>query len=292
MNSKFKGTGVAVITPFHKDGSIDFNSFSKIIEYLIKGKVNYLVVLGSTGEAATISRDEKNAIINFAVEVVNGRVPLVIGIGGNNTAEVVNAVKNTCFDGVDAVLSVSPCYNKPPQKGLYIHYRNISNECPVPVIIYNVPGRTSSNISVETTLKLANDFPNIIGIKDASGDLEQTMKIIQHRPKNFLVISGDDALTLPLMALGADGVISVVGNAFPKEFSQFVNHCMNGDFKKACTIHYKLVDIIDSLFVEGNPAGIKAAMEIRGLCTGNLRLPLLPISKNTFNHLSQLIQEF
>src|SRR5665213_1024243 len=213
MSTNFKGIGVALVTPFHKDGSIDFKSFKKLIDHVIAGKVDYLVPLGSTGEAATMNKDEHN-----------GRVPIVLGHGGNNTRDVVNCLEVYDFEGVDAILSVSPAYNKPSQKGIYQHFKLIADNCPVPVIIYNVPSRTGSNITAETTISLATDFKNIVGIKEASGNFDQFMQILKYRPKNFLMISGDDSITLPLVALGADGVISVVANAYPKEFCLMVHN--------------------------------------------------------------------
>jgi len=291
MYKKLKGTGVALVTPFHKDGSIDFKCFGNLIEHVIKNKVDYLVVLGTTGESATLTKDEKRAIIGFVVEVTDGRVPVVLGLGGNNTQEVINCIKSYDFEGVDAVLSVSPYYNKPSQKGLYQHYKIIADASSVPVILYNVPGRTAVNISAETCLRLAYDVEGIIGIKEASGDLEQCMQIIKNKPENFLVISGDDALTLPLISIGADGVISVVANAFPHQFSDMVYHALRGNLRIAREMHYKLIDIIDALFVEGNPAGIKAALEITNICANHLRLPLTTVSRATHNKLASLIEE-
>jgi 4-hydroxy-tetrahydrodipicolinate synthase len=290
MSERFKGTGVAIITPFHDSGNIDFGSFEKIIEHIIAGRANYIVALGTTGESATLSRDEKVAVIEFVVEIVNKRVPVVAGLGGNNTQEVINTIKATSFDGIDAILSVCPYYNKPQQKGIYIHYKAIAGACPVPLILYNVPGRTSLNISAETTLKLAVDFSNIIGIKEASGNLLQCMEIIRERPQGFLVISGDDALTLPMIALGADGVISVVANTFPGQFSEMVNLCLKGKFIKARSLHYDLLAFTNALFMDGNPSGIKAAMEIIGLCKSNVRLPLVKVNKNVHSAISEQIE--
>src|SRR5665213_2145392 len=224
MSTNFKGIGVALVTPFHKDGSIDFKSFKKLIDHVIAGKVDYLVPLGSTGEAATMNKDERNAVLNFVKDENNGKVPIVLGHGGNNTRDVVNCLEVYDFEGVDAILSVSPAYNKPSQKGIYQHFKLIADNCPVPVIIYNVPSRTGSNITAETTISLATDFKNIVGIKEASGNFDQFMQILKYRPKNFLMISGDDSITLPLVALGADGVISVVANAYPKEFCLMVHN--------------------------------------------------------------------
>lgn len=291
MNSKFKGTGVALVTPFHKQGTIDFGSLEKLIEYCISGGVNYLVVQGTTAETATLTKEEKLALAQFVVDIVNQRIPLVLGVGGNNTQEIVNALHNKSLDGFDAILSVTPYYNKPQQRGLYLHYKSISVISPLPIIMYNVPSRTSVNMKPETTLQLANDFDNIIGIKEASGNLEQIMDIIRLKPKDFLVISGDDLLTMPLMAAGCDGVISVVANAYPSDFSQMVQFGLKGDFKKARDIHFRLSEFIKALFADGNPAGIKAALEIKGLISNNLRLPLVKVEKNIYNQISALVQE-
>ncbi|MCK9399583.1 MAG: 4-hydroxy-tetrahydrodipicolinate synthase [Bacteroidales bacterium] len=290
MSELFKGTGVAIITPFHDSGNIDFGSFEKIIEHIIGGGVNYIVALGTTGESVTLSRDEKVAVFEFVVEIVNKRVPVIAGLGGNNTQEVINTIKATSFDGIDAILSVCPYYNKPQQKGLYSHYKAIAGACPVPVILYNVPGRTSMNISAETTLKLAGDFNNIIGIKEASGNLLQCMEIIKDKPQDFLLISGDDALTLPLIALGADGVISVVANAFPLQFSDMVNLCLKGKFAKARTLHFDLLRFTNAIFMDGNPSGIKAAMEMIGLCKSNVRLPLVKVNKNVHSIIAEQVE--
>lgn len=291
MPKGFKGTGVALVTPFHKDGSINFNCMGDLIDRVIKDGVDYLVVLGTTGESVTLSDDEKTAILGFVVDQAEGKVPIVLGLGGNNTSEIINSIQSYDFDGVDAILSVSPYYNKPTQKGLYQHYKMIADMSPVPVILYNVPGRTGANISAETTLRLAYEVEAIIGIKEASGDLAQSMDIIKNRPEGFLLISGDDALTLPLIGLGADGVISVVANAFPAEFSGLVKSALAGHMKQARESHYQLIDIINNLFVEGNPAGIKAALEIKGYCESNLRLPLTQVSRATYNKLSGLIED-
>ena len=289
MHNKFKGTGVAIVTPFRKEGSIDFIAFGKLIEKIIKGKVDYIVVLGTTGESVTLSKDEKNAVLNFVVDTVNKRIPVVRGLGGYNTQESVNCIKSADFDGVDAILSVTPYYNKPQQKGLFIHFKTIANNSPVPVILYNVPGRTGVNMTAETTLRLANDVKNIVGIKEASGNINQIMKIIKDKPENFMVISGDDSITLPLISAGASGVISVVANAYPLEFSDMVRYAIKGEFDKARKIHYKLLDLMEALFADGSPGGIKAALEIMKVCEANLRLPLVPINKPTFNSISEQI---
>lgn len=287
-NKKFIGTGVAIVTPFTETKEIDFNSLKKIIEHLITNKIEYLVFLGTTGECATLTDEEKHKVIAFAKETVNGRVPLVIGIGGNNTAEVVNFIKETDFTDIDAILSVSPYYNKPTQLGIYYHYKEIAEAAPVPVILYNVPGRTGSNITAETTLKLANDFKNIIAIKEASGNMEQYMQIIKHKPNDFLVISGDDALTLPSLSLGMDGVISVAAHASPLEFSNMVRLGLEGKFDEARKIHYQLLDVMYSIFLEGNPGGIKAILHAKGLCENEVRLPLYRISDALYNKLKEM----
>ncbi len=290
MQNIYKAAGVALITPFHKDGSIDFKSLERLIEFQIENNVGYFVVLGTTGETATLNKDEKFALIDFVVEIVNKRKPIVIGIGGNNTQEVVNSINSCNFDNISAILSVCPAYNKPSQNGIFQHYKYISNACPLPIIIYNVPGRTGVNIHAETTIKIANELKNIIGVKEASGNLPQIMEIIKNKPKNFLVISGDDALTLPTMALGGDGVISVIANAYPKEFSKMISLCLDNKFQEAQAIHYKLIDIINAIFLEGSPAGIKAVLEIKKLITNNLRLPLVPVGKTTYSLITKLVQ--
>ena len=290
MPDRFKGTGVAIVTPFHDSGNIDFGSFEKIIEHVISHNVNYIVALGTTGESATLSKDEKVAVLDFVLETVNKRLPVVAGIGGNNTQEVINTIKATSFEGIDAILSVCPYYNKPQQKGMYGHFKAIAGICPVPVILYNVPGRTSSNLTAETTLRLASEFENIIGIKEASGNLAQCMEIIKNKPQDFLFISGDDALTYPLLALGADGVISVVANAFPLQFSEMVNLGLKGKLNKARTLHYLLLDFMNSLFLDGSPSGIKAALEDLGLCKSNVRLPLVKVNKTVHSIISEQVE--
>ncbi len=292
-NNKFIGTGVAIVTPFNKDFSIDFKSLNKLVNHIIKGGVEYIVVLGTTGESVALSKDEKKLIVNQVIKSVNKRVPLVLGLGGNNTEEVINSLKiKSDFNGIDAILSVSPYYNKPNQRGIYEHYKAIAEASPVPVILYNVPGRTGSNIAADTTIKLAKDFKNIIAIKEASGNLEQCMKIIKHKPNDFLVISGDDMLTLPLIACGAEGVISVVANAFPKDFSEMTRQIIAGNVKEAQKLHYKLTDIIEQLFADGNPAGVKAVLEILGICKSNMRLPLVKINKLTQQTLEELVKSY
>jgi 4-hydroxy-tetrahydrodipicolinate synthase len=288
--SKLKGTGVAIVSPFKKSGALDFDAYEKVMNHIIQGGCEFIVVLGTTGESPTISKQEKKELIQFSVEKNAGRVPLVAGIGGNNTAEVIAAVQDTSFKGVDAVLSVCPYYNRPQQEGIFRHFKAVSEESPVPVILYTVPGRTGSNISAPTTLRLARECNNIIGIKEASGSIDQIGQVLRDRPKDFLVLSGDDALTLSLLALGADGVISVVANVFPKEFSDMVRFGLKGDFAKAREIHFRLLNFINSLFADGSPAGVKAALEIKKLAGNFLRLPLVPVNNSTYKLIQQLIK--
>lgn len=263
--TNFTGTGVAIVTPFTTKGDIDFPALTKLVEHLIKGRVEYIVVLGTTGETATLSKEEKQQVIAHIIKATKKRIPLVLGVGGNNTAEIVMQLKKDNLSGFDAILSVSPYYNKPSQEGIYQHYKAIAKASPLPIILYNVPGRTASNITAETTLRLANEFKNIIAIKEASGNIEQCMKIIKYRPDNFLIISGDDNLTLPLIASGADGVISVVANAYPKDFSDMVRFALVHDLKNAQKLHYKLMEITEQLFADGNPGGVKVVLAKRKL---------------------------
>ncbi len=290
MIEKLKGTGTAIVTPFHKEGSIDFKSFEALIEYQISGGVDYIVFLGTTGEAVTLSEDEKHAVINFAAEIIDKRTPIVVGIGGNNTRQIIDTMHKTSFDGIDAVLSVSPYYNKPQPNGLFYHYKEIACVCPVPVIMYNVPGRTASNIDTDTCLRIANEVTNVIAVKEASKDLEQCARIIKDKPEDFLVISGCDELTLPFMALGGDGVISVIANAFPKEFSQMVRLCLDNRFDKARELHLKLLDIIQAIYEDGSPSGVKAALSIKGLCKNVVRLPLSRINKSLFIRMTKILE--
>ena len=291
QSNKFRGTGVAIVTPFKKSGAIDFDAYEKIIDFTIKNGIDFIVALGTTGEASTLSKQEKRTLIEFSVEKIKRRVPLVVGIGGNNTSELVLSIHATPFKGVDAILSVCPYYNKPQQEGLYQHFRIVAEASPVPVILYTVPSRTSSNLTASTTLRLANDFNNIIGIKEASGNFDQIYQLLKHKPEGFIVLSGDDGLTLPLIAAGCDGVISVVANAFPKEFSQMVRFSLEGDFQNARYIHFQLIELINSLFADGSPAGIKAALSIKKLCAENLRLPLVPVNKEVRTLIKKLIDQ-
>lgn len=292
ITEQLKGTGVAIVTPFKNNGEVNYKELENIVKHLIKGKVEYLVVLGTTGESVTLSKDEKKAVVKCVVAAAAKKVPVVLGHGGNNTQELLDGFKTLDLKGIDAILSVSPYYNKPTQEGIYQHYKAIAEASPLPIILYNVPGRTSSNITAETTLRLAHDFKNIIAVKEASGNLEQCMKIIKDRPKDFLVISGDDALTLPIIASGGDGVISVVANAFPKDFSEMVRLALKNEIVKAQKLHYKLFDIIGLLFVDGNPAGVKCAMKLLGVCNDKLRLPLVNVTKPTADKLKEFIGRY
>jgi 4-hydroxy-tetrahydrodipicolinate synthase len=271
----FKGTGVAIVTPFTNKGEVDFPALTKLVEQLIKGKVEYIVVLGTTGETATLSKQEKKDVISHIIKINKKRIPLVLGVGGNNTAEITETLKKDDLSAFSAILSVSPYYNKPSQEGIYQHYKAISKASPLPIILYNVPGRTASNMAWDTTIRLAKDFKNIIAIKEASGNIEQCMKIIKHRPDNFLVISGDDNLTLPLIASGADGVISVVANAYPKDFSDMVRAALKHDLKTAQKLHYKLMEITEQLFADGNPGGVKVVLAQKNITGPTVRLPLV-----------------
>lgn len=288
---KLRGTGVAMVTPFHKDASIDFKGLERLIESLIAAKVEYLVLLGTTGESVTLTKDEKIALLDYTAEVNNGRLPLVLGVGGNNTQEVLNCFKTYDFTNVDAILSVTPYYNRPTQKGLFQHFKMIANESPVPVLLYNVPARTGSNMLAETALNLAHEFENIIGIKEASGNFDQIAKIIKDKPQNFLVISGDDNITVPLISLGADGVISVAANAFPRDFSNMIRYCLKENFEKARELHFQFLDVLPLLFAEGNPGGIKAALNSLKICSEFVRLPLVPVSKALQNKIAEVIDE-
>ncbi len=290
MKSELNGTGVAIITPFTSAGEIDFPSLRKLLEHVITGKVDFIVSLGTTSEAATLSDEERSEVMKFVIEVVDYRVPVVMGIGGNNTAAVANTLKITDFEGVSAILSVAPYYNKPVQRGIYEHFSVIAELSPVPVILYNVPGRTSCNISAETTLQLARDFSNIIAVKEASGNINQIMSIIKNKPEGFKVFSGDDALTFPLLTLGADGVISVVANVYPQEFSSMVNMTKENNIAGAREIHYSMIEFIDMLFEDGNPSGAKAALEILGVVENNLRLPMVPVNPDLYRRMEREIE--
>lgn len=294
MNKKplFTGTGVALVTPFRKQDSIDFSKLEVMINHVIDGGVNFIVALGTTSEAATMTIIEKDALRDFIVETVGGRVPIMLGMGGNNTQALTDTIQHTNFEGIQGILSVTPYYNKPQQRGLIQHFKTIADLSPVPVMLYNVPGRTGCNMMAETTLQLAEECPNIIGVKEASGNINQVMEILRNKPANFQLLSGDDALTYPMITLGATGVISVMANSLPKEMSQMVNYAMKGDLKKALPLHYKMLPLMHAIFDEGNPGGIKALLEIQDLITNHLRLPLCKVSKPLYNKLAQLYAEF
>lgn len=288
---KFKGTGVAIITPFKNDSSIDFAALGRVVNHVIKGGVNYIIAMGTTGEASTLTTDEKQAIISFVTETIDNRVPIIIGIGGNNTQEIINVIREIDLTGVDGILSVAPYYNKPGQRGIFQHFKAIATCSPLPVIIYNVPGRTSCNITSDTCLELAHECENIVGVKEASGDLAQIMRIIKGKPENFLVISGDDMMTIPIIAAGGAGVISVLANAFPAECSELVNNALKNNFKAAREIQFHLLETIELLFADGNPAGVKAFMSVMNLCQNNLRLPLVPVNRAIFTRIQKVTEE-
>ncbi len=288
---KLKGTGVAIVTPFKNDSSIDFASLGRVINHVITGGVNYIVALGTTGESVTLSKDEKHAVISYVTEAVDKRVPLIVGIGGNNTQEVINSIRHTDLTGTDGILSVAPYYNKPSQRGLFQHFQAIATCCPLPVIIYNVPGRTCCNISADTCLELAHECENIVAVKEASGDMAQIMKIVKGKPENFSVISGDDMLTIPIIAAGGTGVISVLANAYPAACNELVSHALKNNFKSAREVQFKYLEMIELLFADGNPSGIKAMMSVLGLCQNNLRLPLVPVGKPVMARILKATEE-
>ncbi len=289
---QLKGTGVALVTPFNQQKQVDHEALAKLVDFVIDGGVNFLVALGTTAETATLSDKERLEVVKTIKKANNGRVPLVMGMGGNNTDQLVDTINKTDFDGIDAILSVTPFYNKPTQDGLYLHYKTVAAVSPLPIILYNVPSRTGCNFEASTCLQLANDFENIIAVKEASGDLVQIMDIIKHKPDEFLVLSGDDASTLPILSLGGDGVISVIANGYPKAFSQMVQAAQNDNYIKARRLHYGLTDIIKNLFAEGNPAGIKAILEMREIIDNQLRLPLVPLTDQTYNTLKAQFKAF
>lgn len=280
-----------MITPFNTDRTVDYSGLKNVINYIIDGGVEYLVSIGTTGESATLTKEEKKAIWKFTAETTDGRVPLVAGIGGNDTAEIIKSLEQFDTKGYDAILSVSPYYNKPTQEGIYQHYKTVAEASQLPVILYNVPTRTGSNIEAETTLRLAYDFENIIGVKEASGNFEQFNKIAGNKPADFLFISGDDPVTLPLMALGAAGLISVVGNAMPRQVSDMVRFCLEGDFDAARPLHFNLLEFTRLCFKDGNPAGVKAALKHLGICNDTLRLPLVNVSAETFKQIGTALKK-
>lgn len=288
----FSGTGVALVTPFRKQETIDFTRLEGILNHIISAGADYIVALGTTSEAATMTDSERSALRDYIIETVDGRVPIVLGMGGNNTRQIADTIAQTNFDGISGILSVAPFYNKPNQKGLVQHFSHVAEVSPVPVILYNVPGRTGVNMTAETTLQIANEWHNVVAIKEASGNLSQVMEIIRNKPAHFQVISGDDALTYPMIALGAVGVISVIANAMPQEMSTMVRLALKGDWKKALPLHYRMLPLMNALFDEGNPTGVKELMEIKGLLANNLRLPLVKASKQLQNKISALYHTY
>ncbi len=275
------GMGVALVTPFTKNKDIDYPGLKRVIDHVIDNGADFIVALGTTGETPTLFEKEKTDVKNFIREQSQGRIPLVIGVGGNNTAEIVRQLKEEDFSGYSAILSVVPPYNKPSQEGIYCHFKEIAKASPLPVILYNVPGRTGINMTADTTLRLAREVPGIIGIKEASGNIHQIQRLLREKPDDFTVLSGDDGMTYPLMTLGAQGVISVLGNAYPKEFSEMVHLCLEGNYIEAVDYHFKFREIIRLLFADGNPAGVKCVMHDMGLIDNELRLPLVPVCEST-----------
>lgn len=289
--NKFKGLGIALVTPFKANGDIDYEALTRLVEYQLQNGVDFLCIMGTTAETPCLSADEKRKLKELLVERVAGRVPLLMGCGGNNTAAVVAELKANDWSGIDGVLSVCPYYNKPSQEGLYQHFKAVAEASPIPVVLYNVPGRTGVNMSAETTLRLARDFENIVAIKEASGNITQMDDIIKNKPDNFDVISGDDGITFPLITLGAVGVISVIGNALPAEFSRMVRMALNGDYEHARVIHHKFTELFNLLFVDGNPAGVKAMLHAMGMIENQLRLPLVPTRLTTMEKITAILKE-
>ncbi len=289
IQSKFKGMGVALITPFRKDDSVDYVALTNMVDYLIKNNADFLCVLGTTAETPTLTDDERNKIKRTVIERVNGRLPLLLGVGGNCTKAVVDQLKEEDMTGIDGILSVVPFYNKPSQEGIYQHYKAISAATELPLVLYNVPGRTGVNMTADTTLRIANEFKNVVAVKEASGDIQQANEIIKRKPKNFDVISGDDGITFPLISLGAVGVISVIGNALPKEFSRMVRLSLQGDSEGALVIHRRFTELFNLLFIDGNPAGVKAMLSAMNLCKNKLRLPLVPTRITTYEALRKVL---
>lgn len=286
------GTGVALVTPFNTDGSIDLEGLERLVNFQIDNGINYLVVLGTTGEGVTLTSEEKEQVKSTIVRVNAGRLPLILGLGGNNTAALVHEIKNTDLNDYSAILSVSPYYNKPTQEGIYQHFKAVAEACPVPIVVYNVPGRTGSNVHPETIIRLANDFKNIIAVKEAAGDIVQAMRIIQHKPNDFLVISGDDMIALPMTLAGGAGVISVIGQGLPKDFSSMIQHGLDGNLAAANALHYKVMDSIDYIFEEGNPAGIKVMLKKLGICSNTVRIPLMPATYELQEKINNFVDHY
>ncbi len=293
MNPQLKGVGVALVTPFQKDGSVDFAAYQRLINHVIEGGVDYVVALGTTGESPTLSKEEKYEVLDKTIEFVEKRVSVVAGFGGNYTDSVLKNTKGYHFNGIDAILSVSPAYSKPTQEGIYQHYKAIAAVSPRPIILYNVPGRTGSNMTAATTLRLAKDLPNVVAMKEASGNLVQCMEIVKDNPRkdDFLVVSGDDIVTLPMIGFGMDGVISVIANATPKLFSEMVHSALKGDFVTARKRHFELLELTQLIFAENNPGGVKAALSVLGICEENFRLPIVPVSRTLKEKIEAAIGE-
>ncbi len=287
----FKGLGIALVTPFTQDGAVDYQSLHRLVQYQLDNGADFLCILATTGETPTLTADEKQKIKDMIVEQVGGRIPILMGCGGNNTAAVVRELQTGDFHGIDGILSVCPYYNKPSQEGLYQHFKAIAAATKLPVVLYNVPGRTGVNMKAETTVRLARDCKNIVAIKEASGNLEQVDEIIKNKPDTFDVISGDDSLTFPMISCGAVGVISVIGNALPKEFSKMIRLQMKGEYDPARKIHHRFIDLFSLLFVDGNPAGVKAMLHEMGYIENVLRLPLVPTRISTLQRMSEIMKE-
>ena len=289
--TRLKGMGVALITPFKEDGSVDYDALLRLVDYQLENGTDFLCVLGTTAETPTLTKEEKEKVKRTIIDRVDGRLPILLGVGSNSTQAVVDSVKNDDMTGVDALLVVVPYYNKPSQEGIYQHYKAVAEATELPIVLYNVPGRTGVNMTAETTLRLANDFENIVAIKEASGNIAQMDEIIKNKPEGFDVISGDDGITFPLITLGAVGVISVLGNAFPSEFSRMTQLALEGDYANALPIHHKFAEMCNLLFVDGNPAGVKAMLGIMGMIENKLRLPLVPARQVTCEKLSAAWKE-
>lgn len=290
IQRRLKGMGVALITPFKEDGSVDYDSLLRLVEYQVQNGIDFLCVLGTTAETPTLTAEEKKKIKSLVIERVNGRVPILLGVGSNCTQTVIDTIKNDDMTGVDALLIAVPYYNKPSQEGIYQHYKAIAQSTNLPIVLYNVPGRTGVNMTAATTLRLAHDFDNIVAIKEASGDISQMDEIIKKKPDNFDVISGDDGITFPLITLGAVGVISVIGNAFPREFSRMTRLALAGDYNSALTIHHQFTELFKLLFVDGNPAGVKAMLSMMGMIENRLRLPLVPTRITTYEEMRKVLE--
>ncbi|MCK9180802.1 MAG: 4-hydroxy-tetrahydrodipicolinate synthase [Bacteroides sp.] len=291
IQTRLRGMGVALITPFKEDESIDVEALIRMVDYQLQNNTDFLCVLGTTAETPTLSEEEKIFVKKTVIERVNGKIPILLGVGGNNTQAVVKQLKEDDFSGVDAILSVVPYYNKPSQEGIYQHYKAIASATKLPIVLYNVPGRTGVNMTAETTLRLARDFKNIIAVKEASGNFTQMDDIIKNKPEGFNVLSGDDGFTFPLITLGAVGVISVIGNAFPREFSKMTRLALSGDYENALTIHHKFTELFKLLFVDGNPAGVKCILNAMGMIENRLRLPLIPTRITTFEAIRKVLDE-